>query len=36
MFILLSFLITLLNLGTKICGAQARYTVVNFGLNQPL
>ena len=31
MFVLLSFFITLINLGT-----QTRYTVANFGLNQPL
>ena len=30
-FVLLSFFITLINLG-----AQTLYTVVNFGLNQPL
>ena len=30
-FVLLSFFITLINLG-----AQTQYTVVNFGLNQPL
>ena len=30
-FVLLSFFITLIDLG-----AQTRYTVANFGLNQPL
>ena len=30
-FVLISFFITLISLG-----AQTRYTVVNFGLNQPL
>ena len=34
--VLLSFFITLINLGTQIQGAQTRYNVVNYGLNQPL
>ena len=33
-FVLISFFITLSNLVTQIRGAQTRYTVVNFGLNQ--
>ena len=33
---LLLFFITLINLGTQIRGAQTRYTIVSFGLNQPL
>ena len=33
--VLLSFFITLINLGTQIQGAQTRYNVVNYGLNQP-
>ena len=36
MFVLLSFFITLMNLGARIRGAQTRYTVVSFGLDQPL
>ena len=35
-FVLLSFFITLMNLGARIRGAQTRYTVVSFGLDQPL
>ena len=35
-FVLLSFFITLIDLGAQIWGAQTRYTVANFGLNQPL
>ena len=35
-FVLLSFFFTLINLGTETQGTQARYTVVSFGLNQPL
>ena len=35
-FVLISFFITLISLGAQIRGAQTRYTVVNFGLNQPL
>ena len=35
-FVLLSFFITLINLVTQIQGAQTRYTVISFGLNQPL
>ena len=35
-FVLLSFFITLINLGAQIQAAQTRYTVVHFGLNQPL
>ena len=35
-FILLSFFISLINLGAPIRGAQIRYAVFNFGLNQPL
>ena len=31
-----SFFITLISLGTQIGGTQTRYTVVSFGLNQPL
>ena len=31
-----SVFITLIDLGAQIRGAQTRYTVVNFGLNQPL
>ena len=36
LFVLLLFFITLINLGTQIQGAQTWYTVVSFGLNQPL
>ena len=36
MFVLLSFFITLMNLGAQIRGAQTRYTVFSFDLNQPL
>ena len=35
-FVLISFFITLISLDAQIRGAQTRYTVVNFGLNQPL
>ena len=35
-FVLLSFFITLINLGAQIRGAQTRYTIVNLFLNQPL
>ena len=35
-FVLLSFFITFINLSTQIWGAQTRFTVVNFGHNQPL
>ena len=35
-FVLISFFITLISLGAQIRGAQTRYTVVNFGLYQPL
>ena len=28
--------VTLINLGAQIQGAQTQYTVVNFGLDQPL
>ena len=35
-FALLSFFITLINLGAQIRGAQTRYTIVNLVLNQPL
>ena len=35
-FVLLSLFITLINLGTQIWGTQTRYTIVKFGLNQPL
>ena len=35
-FILLSFFITLINYGAQIQGTLTWYTVVNFGLNQPL
>ena len=34
--VFLSVFITLIDLGAQIRGAQTRYTVVNFGLNQPL
>ena len=34
--VLLSFFITSIYLGAQIGGAQTQYTVVNFGLNQPL
>ena len=36
LFVFLSVFITLIDLGAQIRGAQIRYTVVNFGLNQPL
>ena len=36
LFACLSVYITLIDLGTQIRGPQTRYTVVNFGLNQPL
>ena len=35
-FVLLYVFITLINLGPQIWDAQTGYTVVNFGLNQPL
>ena len=35
-FVLISFFITLINLGAQIRGAQTQYTVVSFGLNQHL
>ena len=36
LFAFLSVFITLIDLGTQIQGAQTQYTVVNFGLSQPL
>ena len=36
LFVFLSVFITLIDLGAQIRAAQTRYTVVNFGLNQPL
>ena len=36
MFVFLSVFITLIDLGAQIRGAQTWYTIVNFGLNQPL
>ena len=36
LFVLLSFSITLMNLHAQIRGAQTRYTIVSFDLNQPL
>ena len=36
LFVFLSVFITLIDLGAQIRGAQTRYTVVNFGRNQPL
>ena len=36
LFVFLSIFITLIDLGAQIRGAQTQYTVVNFGLNQPL
>ena len=36
MFVFLSVFITLIDLGAQIRGAQTRYTVVSFSLNQPL
>ena len=36
LFVFLSVFITLIDLGTQIQGTQPRYTVVNFGFNQPL
>ena len=36
LFVFLSVFITLTDFGAQIRGAQTRYTVVNFGLNQPL
>ena len=36
LFVFLSVFITLIDLGTQIRGTQTRYTVVSFGLNQPL
>ena len=35
-FVLLSFFITIINLGAQIWGAQTRYTVVNLILNETL
>ena len=35
-FVFLSVFITLIDLGTQIRGAQTRYTIINFGLDQPL
>ena len=35
-FVLLSLFIPLINLGTQIWDTQTRYTIVNFGLNQPM
>ena len=35
-FVFLFVFITLIDLGAQIRGIQTRYTVVNFGLNQPL
>ena len=36
LFVFLSVFITLIDLGTQIRDAQTRYTIVNFGPNQPL
>ena len=36
LFVFLSVFITLIDLGAQIRGAQTRYTVVSFGLNQPM
>ena len=36
LFVFLPVFITLIDLGAQIWGAQTRYTIVNFGLNQPL
>ena len=36
LFVFLSVFITLIDLGTEIQDTQTRYTIVNFGLNQPL
>ena len=36
LLVFLSVFITLIDLGAPIRGAQTRYTIVNFGLNQPL
>ena len=36
LFAFLYVFVTLTDLGAQIRGAQTRYTVVNFGLNQPL
>ena len=36
MFVLHSFFITLINLGSLIRGSQTRYTVANFRHSQPL
>ena len=36
LFVFLSVFITLIDLGAQIRVAQTRYTIVNFGLNQPL
>ena len=36
LFVFLSVFITLIDLGTQVWGTQTRYTVVNFGLKQPL
>ena len=36
LFVFLYVFITLIDLGAQIRGAQTRYTVVNFGLNQRL
>ena len=36
LFVSLSVFITLIDLGVQIWGTQTRYTIANFGLNQPL
>ena len=36
LFVFLSVFITLIDLGAQIRVAQTQYTIVNFGLNQPL
>ena len=36
LFVFLSVFIILVDLGAQIQGAQTQYTIVNFGLNQPL
>ena len=36
LFVFYSFFIALITLGTQIWGTQKWYTIVNYGLNQPL
>ena len=36
LFVFLSIFITLIDMGAQIQNAQTRYTVVNFGFNEPM